>query len=185
VTNKKQDKYGTKKGLGGKKLTKKEEEEWEQRLKQLPAIIGEDNVSRLKNQKEELDDLRAEIDYLEKQKALYQVQTETLRQEYLKHFNKKEEFKAELLDVKKKNIKVERKIMDVEITIEGMMDMLEGNEGKKTNVRVMNPKLRKKLMEEQKKRQREMLQKKMAAGVDFLGDANVKLSKQDINKNII
>jgi len=39
--------------------------------------------------------------------------------------------------------------MDVELAIEGMMDMLEGDEGKKkTAIRVMNPKLRKKLLEE-------------------------------------
>lgn len=66
------------------------------------------------------------------------------------------------------------------------MDMLEGDESKKKSaIRVMNPKLRKKLLEEQKKRQREMLQKKMAAGVEFLGDTNVKLSKELANKNIL
>jgi hypothetical protein len=111
------------------------------------------------------------------------VQTETLRQEYLKQYNKKEEFKTELIDVKKKNIKIDRKILDVEITIEGMMEMLEGDDGThKKNIKITNPKIRKKIMEEQKKRQREMLQKKMAAGVDFLGDTNVKVNKDDTNR---
>lgn len=74
--------------------------------------------------------------------------------------------------------------MDVEIEIEGMMEMLDGDEDKKRNpIKVMNPKMRKKILEEQKKRQREMLQKKMAAGVDFLGDANVKFNKDNTQKN--
>ena len=71
ATKNKQDKLGTKVGLGGKRLTKAQEEEWQQKLVKLPGVIGEDNVERLKKQKEELDDLRGEIEYLEKQKALY------------------------------------------------------------------------------------------------------------------
>jgi len=43
-------------------------------------------------------------------------------------------------------------------------------------MKLMNPKMRKKLLEDQKKREREMLQRKMAAGVDFLGDTEVKFT---------
>ena len=48
----------------------------------------------------------------------------------------------------------------------------------------MNPKMRKKVLEEQKKRQRDLLQKKMSAGVDFLGDADVKLDLKAGNLSI-
>ena len=48
----------------------------------------------------------------------------------------------------------------------------------------MNPKMRKKVLEEQKKRQRDLLQKKMSAGVDFLGDADVKLDLKAGNLTI-
>jgi hypothetical protein len=44
-------------------------------------------------------------------------------------------------------------------------------------MKLMNPKMRKKLLEDQKKREREMLQRKMAAGVDFLGDTEVKFTQ--------
>jgi hypothetical protein len=43
----------------------------------------------------------------------------------------------------------------------------------------MNPKMRQKLMADKKKRERELLQKKMAAGVDFLGDNDVKFSNRN------
>ena len=43
-------------------------------------------------------------------------------------YAKKEEFKEELLEIKKKNIKIERKILDTEIQIEGMMDLLESED---------------------------------------------------------
>ena len=60
------------------------------------------------------------------------------------------------------------------------MDMLnegEENSGKqRQKINITNPKIRKKMLEEQRKRQREMLQKKMASGVDFLGETNVKLN---------
>jgi len=79
----------------------------------------------------------------------------------MQQYAKKEEFKNELLDIKKKNVKIERKILDLEIQIEGLMDMLnegEENSGKqRQKINITNPKIRKKMLEEQRKRQREML----------------------------
>lgn len=46
----------------------------------------------------------------------------------MQQYAKKEEFKEELLEIKKKNIKIERKILDTEIQIEGMMDLLESED---------------------------------------------------------
>lgn len=57
------------------------------------------------------------------------------------------------------------------------MDLLEGKNQKRDPMKLMNPKMRKKLLEDQKKREREMLQRKMAAGVDFLGDTEVKFTQ--------
>ena len=79
----------------------------------MPDLIGGENIERLKDQKDELDELRMEIEYFEKQKAVFQVQTDVLRQEYLKQYKKKEEFKHEVINMKKKNIKLDRKIMDL------------------------------------------------------------------------
>ena len=53
-----------------KLLNPKQETEWKEKLSKLPGLIGYDNIKRLKAQKEELDNLRDRIDYLEKQKAL-------------------------------------------------------------------------------------------------------------------
>jgi len=80
------------------------------------------------------------------------VQTETLRQEYLKQFKKKEEFKTELVDVKKKNLRVENKIIETEVAIEEMLDLLEGDkDSQKEKINkhtlLVNPKMRKKMLE--------------------------------------
>ena len=49
----------------------------------------------------------------------------------------------------------------------------------------MNPKLRKKMMEEKRKRDRENLKKKMDAGVDFLGDNDLKANERESKKNFV
>lgn len=41
----------------------------------------------------------------------------------------------------------------------------------------MNPKMKKKLLDDKKKREREVLQKKMAAGIDFLGENEIKFGQ--------
>ena len=66
---------------------------------------------------------------MEKVKALYQVQTDKLKDEYLKQYDKKEEFRKELVETKKKNIRLNNKILDVDMQIDALKDMLEGNEG--------------------------------------------------------
>ena len=66
---------------------------------------------------------------MEKHKALYQVQTDKLKDEYLKQYDKKEEFRKELVETKKKNIRLNNKILDVDMQIDALKDMLEGNEG--------------------------------------------------------
>ena len=45
--------------------------------------------------------------------------------------------------------------------------------------------MRKKLLEDQKKRERELLQKKMAAGVDFLGETDVKFQTTKQNHSYL
>ena len=60
-----------------------------------------------------------------------------------------------------------------------MLEVLDADSGKKRDpLKVMNPKMRQKLLADKKKRERELLQKKMAAGVDFLGDNDVKISAE-------
>ena len=146
----------------------------------MPKILGDENLQRLKTQKDELDNYRQEIEKQEKDKAMIQMRTDVLKAEYLKLFDLKEGFKKEVTDVKKKNIKIQRKIDEVEIAIEGMLEVLDADAGKKRDpLKVMNPKMRQKLMADKKKRERELLQKKMAAGVDFLGDNDVKFSNRN------
>ena len=86
------------------------------------------------------------------------MRTDVLKSEYLKLFDLKEGFKKEVTDVKKKNIKIQRKIDEVEIAIEGMLEVLDADAGKKRDpLKVMNPKMRQKLMADKKKRERELL----------------------------
>ena len=52
---------------GGKNVKGyKDKLEYEEKLKKLPGLIGKDNIVRLKDQKDELEDLREEIEYMEK-----------------------------------------------------------------------------------------------------------------------
>lgn len=157
----------------------REEKERMKKYMKMPKILGEDNLQRLKSQKQELDKYRVEIEKQEKDKAMIQMRTDVLKAEYIKLFDLKEGFKTEVTDVKKKNIRIQRKIDEVEIAIEGMLEVLDADAGKKRDpLKVMNPKMRQKLMADKKKRERELLQKKMAAGVDFLGDNDVKFSNR-------
>lgn len=53
-------------------------------------------------------------------------------------------------------------------------------------VKILNPKMRQKLLADKKRRERELLQKKIAAGVDYLGDDNdIRLSKDRENMSTI
>ena len=42
-----------------------------ERIRKLPEIIGQDNIEKLKLQKDTLDELRNDLEFIEKQKALY------------------------------------------------------------------------------------------------------------------
>lgn len=68
------------------------------------------------------------------------------------------------------------------MNIESLMSMIDGGgESKKGGLesRIMNPKLRQKMIAEQKKRQRELLKRKMEAGIDLLGEDNeIKLEER-------
>ena len=66
----------------------------------------------MKKQKAELDKLRKDIIEQEQVKAKLQSQTDILKNHYMELFNKKEEFKEEVIEVKRKNVKIERKIVD-------------------------------------------------------------------------
>ena len=66
-----------------------------------------------------------------------------------------------------------------------MLEVLDADSGKKRDpLKVMNPKMRQKLLADKKKRERELLQKKMAAGVDFLGDNDVKFGAEKAEATI-
>eukprot|EP00356_Strombidium_inclinatum_P003497 CAMPEP_0170482032 /NCGR_PEP_ID=MMETSP0208-20121228/2232_1 /TAXON_ID=197538 /ORGANISM="Strombidium inclinatum, Strain S3" /LENGTH=104 /DNA_ID=CAMNT_0010754827 /DNA_START=701 /DNA_END=1015 /DNA_ORIENTATION=+ len=58
--------------------------------------------------------------------------------------------------------------------------MIDGEEAADKNdpIKVMNPRMRHKMAQDKKKREREMLKKKMAAGVDFLADVDIKLGEE-------
>jgi hypothetical protein len=67
-----------------------------------------------------------------------------------------------------------------------MLEVLDADSGKKRDpLKVMNPKMRQKLLADKKKRERELLQKKMAAGVDFLGDNDVKFSADKAEASLV
>ena len=86
------------------------------------------------------------------------MRTDKLKEEYKKIFEIKEGFKNQVHEVKKKNIKIQRKIDETEIQIEGMLEVLDADSGKKRDpLKVMNPKMRQKLLADKKKRERELL----------------------------
>lgn len=99
----------------------------------------------------------------------------------MKLFNLKEGFKEQLTDIKVQNVKIQRRIDETEGTIDGIKALLndnQGEEGQRDPLKVMNPKLRAKLLADKKKREREILQKKIEAGVDFLGEGDVKINEK-------
>ena len=71
-----------------------------------------------------------------------------LRKEFIKQFKKKEEFKNELLAIKKKNVKLERKILDLEVGIQTIMADLDGKGGTQMNIKFSDPKTRMKILHE-------------------------------------
>ena len=101
-----------------------------------------------------------------------------LKSEFHKLFEIKEGFKKEVTEMKKKNVRMQRKTDDLEFTITTMRELLNDDENSeaKDPLAGMNPKLKAKMIADKKRRERELLQKKMAAGVDFLGDGDVNLN---------
>ena len=145
-------------------------------------MLGADNIERMRKQKRELDNLRDDIDRQEREKAALQLKTDVMKGEYLKLNGIKDKYKTEIEDVKKRNVKLQRKIDIVQLRVDDLRGELEGdtsqqNKGFKT--RAINPRTRKKLEAEQKKRQRELLKRKLEAGIDILGEDNeVNLEKR-------
>ena len=79
--------------------------------------------------------------------------------------------------MKKKNIKLERFNETKKAGIYGIKALLDedgGNSSGDDPMIKMDPKIKKKLLVDQKKREREQLQRKFAAGVDFLDDGELK-----------
>jgi hypothetical protein len=118
-----------------------------------------------------LDKLRQENMKSQIEKAEMLAQIDLLKDRYMKVHGQKEEFKNELIQIKRKNIKINRKIQDFEIQRDDLINMVEGKNDFST-MRTMNPKDRAKILKERKKREREYLQKKMALGIDHIGESN-------------
>ena len=74
-------------------------------------------------------------------------------------------------------MKLDRKTEEAEATVRNMLELLDDSGTRRDGedpLKGMNPRLRKKFIADKKKRERALLQRKMAAGVDFLGDHDVR-----------
>ena len=101
-------------------------------------------------------------------------------------FEIKEGFKKEITDVKKKNVKLDRRIEELDLDVAGLVAMLDDETGGARKGRDpldnLDPKMRAKVLADKQKRQRELLRRKMQAGVDFIGGPEIKFStKKDEN----
>lgn len=73
-------------------------------------MLGEENIDKMKKQKDDLEELREDIVEQERRRAGLQVQQDILKKEYEAVVHKKNQFKTELMEIKRKNVKIERKI---------------------------------------------------------------------------
>jgi hypothetical protein len=98
----------------------------------------------------------------------------------------KNKYKEQLLAEKKTRVRINRKIEGVEMEVDELSELLdeEGSQqkhgGKNKIIKVRNLAQNKRLIEEKKKREREMLKKALANGVDFLGDNNIKFETKKV-----
>ena len=85
-------------------------------LTQMRAL-GPENLERLKQQYNEIQETREAV--IEKEKEIGELQAleENLREEYLKIYNKNEEYKEEIYDVKKRILKVQKKRVEQDLDL--------------------------------------------------------------------
>ena len=90
----------------------------------------------------------------------------------MKVFEIKEKFVDEVQDMKRKNIKLTRKNEELDYLILTLKAALDGGDYAERPAipRRLNPRLRRKMLEDQQRRDREDIRRKMAAGVDFIGE---------------
>ena len=96
-------------------------------------------------------------------------------------FEKNNAYKGEINKVKQNNIKLERKIETKKFELENLQELLEpekyANKTRDPN-QIKDAHTRRRLMEEKKQREREILKKKLAAAVDLVGEGEeVNLTK--------
>ena len=72
-------------------------------------LLGPDNLERLKAQYKEIEETKVAILDKEKERGELQALEENLREEYIKIYNKNEEYKDEIYDVKRRILKVQKK----------------------------------------------------------------------------
>lgn len=87
-----------------------------------------------------------------------------------------EEFRLEIMDMQRKTIKLNRKQDILQVEIDELMDEIDPSrivKGKKDGpVKVKNPAILKKIREEKKKRERELLKQRLAKAIDAVDQSN-------------
>lgn len=87
-------------------------------------LLGPENLERLKQQYNEIEETRQAILDKEKERGELQALEENLREEYLKIYNKNEEYKEEIFDVKKRILKVQKKSEYTQLQIDEIIEVL-------------------------------------------------------------
>lgn len=88
-------------------------------------VLGSDNLQRLKKQFEEMQEGRQRIIELEKDKAELKVVEEKLRDQYQKMYDRNTEYRFEVIDVKKKIVRAQRKIELLQAEIDEILDIID------------------------------------------------------------
>lgn len=147
-------------------------------------LLGPENLERLKQQYNEIEETRQAILDKEKERGELQALEENLREEYLKIYNKNEEYKEEIFDVKKRILKVQKKSEYTQLQIDEIIEVLNpeaAEDGEKREKQVIkpgiNPILLKKLKEEKRRREKQLLRQRLAQAVDFLDEDDVNISE--------
>ena len=144
-------------------------------------LLGPENIERLKVQYKEIEDTKEAILDKEKERGELQALEENLRDEYIKIYDKNEEYKEEIYDVKRRILKVQKKSEYTQLQIDEIVDVVDpeaaADDPQKKDRQVirpgMNPILVKKLKEEKRRREKQLLRQRLAQAVDFLDEDDV------------
>ncbi|CDW88631.1 UNKNOWN [Stylonychia lemnae] len=150
-------------------------------LMRLPEKLGPKNMSRLKDLKNQMDQLQSVIADFEQQKVKERVKEDLLIEEFYKNMKFKDDIKQKLYDKKKENMKLDLQLKSSQEEIEDLLQMIqEKNQQSSNPVKSSNLLLNKKMLEDKKRRERLQLKIALANGVDFLGDNAIKVSEKKI-----